>query len=132
MTRINLAPSVFILLLSSMAFSQCISGESKPVNTRTRRVLGLHGESVPGVAITVRDSSEKVLFQTHSDAHGKFTTPPLKGDPWLYDKQYRVEISAPGFLRYRYQLVPSAGSHRTRSLVLVPSAGCTDLKIVEQ
>jgi hypothetical protein len=132
MTRINLTPSVLILLISSIAFSQCISGDKNPVNARTRRVLGLHGEIMPGVPITVRDSSEKILFQTHSDAHGKFTIPTLKDNPSLHDNQYRVEISAPGFRRYRYLLVPSAGSHRTQPLQLVPSAGCNDLKIVEQ
>ncbi len=124
--------SVFLLLFSAISFSQCVSGEPDPVNTLTRRILGPTGKSVPRVAITVRDPGKKVLFETHSDAHGKFTIPRLKGNPLLYDKQYRVEVFAPGFLRYHYDLLPSASSHRVQQLVLVPSSKSNDMKVITE
>jgi hypothetical protein len=88
---------------------------------------------VSGAGVTVFDASRKVLYQTHSDAHGKFSIPRLKNnDPWLGNKDFRVEISTHGFIRYQYTLLRTGGSRKVQPLTLVPASTCTDMKIIEE
>jgi hypothetical protein len=92
-------------------------------------------KGVPGADVTVYDASRNVLFRTHSDAHGKFSVPRLqRDDQWLNDKDFHVEISASGFVRYNYILLRSGDSRKVLKLHLVLPSGalCNDLKIINE
>ena len=85
--------------------------------------------------MTVYDASWNVLFRTHSDAHGKFSVPRLqRDDEWLYDKDFHVEISASGFIRYNYILLRYGDSRKVLKLHLfLPSAAlCNDQKTITE
>lgn len=112
-----------------------LSGENLPVKSRTRRLLGPGEKSVPGAEVTVSDASGKALFKARSDAHGKFSIPRLNPDEqWLNDKDFHVEIDAPGFIRYRYTLLRSGDSRKVQPLTLTPTSAalCNDMKREEQ
>jgi len=124
-----------VLMFSMIAIGQCVSGEKNPVGSRTRRIVGPNGKAVSGAEVTVYDASRSVLFRTHSDAHGKFSIPPLPlGDQRLYDKDLHIEISASGFIRYNYVLLRSGDSMKVLKLQLVLSSAalCNDVKIVDE
>jgi hypothetical protein len=123
---------IVLLAISAGGVGQCVSGESVPVKSRTRRVLGPGGKGVPRAKVTVSDASGKVLFETRSDAQGKFSVPRLNHDDrWLNDKDFHVEVAAPGFIRYRYILLRSGDSRKVQPLPLTPTSAalCNDVKL---
>jgi len=127
--------ALVVLILSAVAICQCVSGEKDPVRSRTRQIVDPNGKGVPGADVNVYDASRNVLFRTHSDAHGKFSVPSLQRDnQWFHDKDFHVEISASGFIRYNYILLRSGNSPKVLKLRLVlPSAAlCNDLKIINE
>jgi hypothetical protein len=124
------ATAVLLILFCYPATSQCVSGEKAPVESRKRQILAPDGKAVRGADVTVVDASGKALFRTHSDAHGKFSVPRLTNDnQWLYDKDFHVRISAPGFIRYQYVLLQTGDSRKVQPLTLVPTSKCNDVKI---
>jgi hypothetical protein len=127
--------ALVVLILSAVAICQCVSGEKYPVSSRTRQIVDPDGKGVPGAGVNVYDASRNVLFRTHSDAHGKFSVPILqRDDQWLHDKDFHVEVSASGFIRYNYILLRSGDSRKVLKLHLIlPSATlCNDLKIINK
>jgi hypothetical protein len=127
--------ALVVLMLSAVAICQCISGEKEPVRSRTRQIVDPNGKGVPGADVTVYDASRNVLFRTHSDAHGKFSVPSLpRDDQWLNDKDFHVEISASGFIRYNYILLRYGDSRKVLKLHLfLPSAAlCNDQKTITE
>ena len=125
--------SVFVAIATtSLACGQCISGERDPVNALTRQVLTPSGTAIAKAEVTVSDASGNVLFKTHSNAKGKYSIPRIKNDDrWLIDKDFRVKVSAAGYIRYQYRLRRSANIHGPPRLTLVPSSRCNDVKIIE-
>jgi hypothetical protein len=126
------AAAFLVFSLSYPARPQCVSGESTPVESRKRQIFGPTGAAIRDADVTVSDASGRVLFQTHSDAHGKFSIPRLTSEnQWLYDKDFSVRVSAPGFIRYQYKLLRKADSAKVERLTLIPSSAskCNDMKV---
>lgn len=127
--------ALVVSMLSAVAICQCVSGEKNPVRSRTRQIVDPNGKGVPGANVTVYDASRNVLFRTHSDARGKFSVPSLQRDEqWLNDKDFHVEVSASGFIRFNYILLRSGDSAKVLKLHIVPSSAalCNDLKIIDE
>ncbi|MGA3105765.1 MAG: carboxypeptidase-like regulatory domain-containing protein [Terriglobales bacterium] len=134
LTRQMMVASV-VLMLSAVAICQCVSGEKEPVRSRTRQIVDPNGKGVSGADVIVYDASRHVLFRTQSDAHGKFSVPSLpRDDQWLNDKDFHVEVSASGFIRYNYILLRSSDSRKVLKLhlFLTSAALCNDLKIISE
>jgi hypothetical protein len=122
--------------LSLTAVGQCFSVEEAPIDSRARRLLAPNGQGIVHAEITVFDASRKVLLRTLSDSHGKFSIPRLKKsqDGWLKNENFRVEITAAGYMRHQYTLLSSGNSREVRPLSLVPISAslCNDMRIDEE
>jgi 5-hydroxyisourate hydrolase-like protein (transthyretin family) len=99
----------------------CLDVENQLVTSLSRRVLGTDAKSIANAQVSVEDGALKVVFTARSDRNGRYAIRGLKpGD-------YRVVLSASGYVEYQYALVVPEKTHTAESVVrLRPNAECHD------